>query len=88
MSGVIGAAGFFNRSQELATVNVEELVKSYKIRKASLNITPSPTEEMKTAPRRQSYTGIALYCDTAIDVEEARRRSNILTLSERVERGE
>lgn len=81
----IGAAGILNKKYQLSSVNVDDLVKSYKIRKASAHQINALSEKSVSAQRRHSYTGFAMHCDTAINFEHTSPVNGILTLSERVQ---
>ena len=78
VAGIGGAGGYRgNRTYHApSTVNVRDLLKSYKCRK--------PTASTAARPRRDSYTGFAMHCDTAINFDDAAHNNSIPTLSERV----
>ena len=79
----IGAGGVV--SYRIPTVNIDDIVNSYKSRRASI------VYQMKssvTKPRRNSYTGFAMHCDTAISFDHTANNNSIPTLSERVQNSE
>ena len=80
----IGAGGALYEKYRMSTVNVDDLINTYKVRKASVNHLELTNVKAATKQRRGSFTGIAMYCDTAIDFDPASHTNGIQTLSERV----
>ena len=80
----IGAGGALYRKYQMSTVNVDDLINAYKVRRASVNHLELTTVKTTTQQRRGSFTGIAMYCDTAIDFDPTSHTHGIQTLSERV----
>ena len=80
----IGAGGALHHKYQMSTVNVDDLINAYKGRRASVNHHELTTVKATTKQRRGSFTGIAMYCDTAIDYDHTSHTNGIQTLSERV----